>query len=289
MNAQWSVSGLARDGGVLDRLLEGGGGYPPAYVRVENDLLYYGYTDDQGHPAPAPIRHRRGLLAEFVKLADAPATAIAAYARRWGVLDICSEHRRPGAYWHHGKDGKACRPMGWGGELHEPIVRWQDCSRFIRTLLDVVAAVHMGELGRCEDWEVLCANDFAFAGNPPLWHDFDLKSACVRLSWIIQQWLSGDVKVIPFLDWTEPRHPTVRLGGRGLPTALALELLFIMARTDGLAICAACGTPYVPRRKPRAGQRTYCPDCGHRAAERDAARRYRAREKQRTKMRRAKV
>jgi hypothetical protein len=290
MNIDWSLSGLIRDRGELRRLLEGGGEYPPAYVRIENDMLYYGYRDHQGQPAPPGVRHGSGLLEGFVKLADAPATAIAAYARRWGVLEICPAHRRPGAAWHHTKDGQpACRPMGWGTELYEPIARWRDCSRYLRTLLNVVAAVHMGTLGRPEDWDLLCTTDLVPAGKPPVWDKFDLKGACFRLSWIILKWVEL-VHLMPYLDWTDPQHAAVRLSGwGGLTGALALELLFITARTDGLAICSACGTPYVPSRRPRKGEHPYCPDCGRRAAVRDAAKRYRLKAKQRAHVRRPNV
>jgi hypothetical protein len=283
MHTEWSISGLIRsDGGGLDRLFQDSRVYVPAYVRIENDVFYYGYYDDKGRPVLAPARHRRGLLEQFVKLADAPATAIAAYARRWGVLQICPKHRRPGAYWHRSEEGKACRPMGWPGEPYEPIARWRDCARHVRALLNVVAAVHLGELGRREDWDILYENDLVYAGDPHVLDDFNLKIARFVISWIIQGWLQL-VHVMPFLDWNDPQHPTVRLGGGRLTGAIALELLFITARTDGLAICAACGIPYVPRpRRPRAGERTYCPDCGRKAAVRDAARRYRAAVKKRT-------
>jgi hypothetical protein len=289
MHTEWSISGLTRsDGGGLDRLFQDSKGYLPAYVRLENDVFYYSYYDDQGYPVPAPASRRRGLLEQFVKLADAPATAIAAYARRWGVLDICDQHRLPGAYMHRSEDGKNCHQMGWPGESYEPIDRWRDCARHVRALMNVVAAVHLGEVGRREDWDILGTTGLASFGMPSVWEDFTLKTASFLISWIIHQWLSR-VVVMPFLDWEDPKHPTIRLGNGRLPAAIALELLFIAARTDGLAICAACGIPYVPRRRPRAGERTYCRDCGRKTAVRDAARRYRAEVKKRVKARRAKV
>jgi len=68
---------------------------------------------------------------------------------------------------------------------------------------------------------------------------------------------------------------SVRLGGDGLYGALAIQLLFNVCRTDGLAVCTSCGAPYVPGRKPRRDRNPYCPDCGRKAAVRDAAARYR--------------
>ena len=66
----------------------------------------------------------------------------------------------------------------------------------------------------------------------------------------------------------------------GLIGALAIQLVFEVCRTDGLAICTSCGTPYLPpKRRPRRDQNPYCTDCGISAARRDAAARYRLTEK----------
>lgn len=53
-----------------------------------------------------------------------------------------------------------------------------------------------------------------------------------------------------------------------------------MPRGDELAICASCSTPFTPSRKPNPNRSSYCPSCGLRAANRDAARRYRAKKKE---------
>ncbi len=71
----------------------------------------------------------------------------------------------------------------------------------------------------------------------------------------------------------------VRLGGYGLYGALAIQLMFNVCRTDGLAVCTSCGTPYLPSRKPRRDRNSYCAECGRKAAVRDAAARYRRSDK----------
>jgi predicted RNA-binding Zn-ribbon protein involved in translation (DUF1610 family) len=94
--------------------------------------------------------------------------------------------------------------------------------------------------------------------------------------------LRGGVR--PFFEWgVQPgAKPSVRLGGYSLYGAIAVQLLFDVSRTDGLAVCTSCGTPYLtPTRRPRWDQHTYCPDCGKKAAARDAAARYRRTEKYR--------
>lgn len=100
------------------------------------------------------------------------------------------------------------------------------------------------------------------------------------LAMVLDTWVErGGVKPSVF------RHNgrrSIRLGGYGLLGALAIQLVFDVCRSDGLAICTSCGTPYLPaRRRPRRDQNPYCPDCGVQAALRDAAARYRRTEKYR--------
>jgi len=46
------------------------------------------------------------------------------------------------------------------------------------------------------------------------------------------------------------------------------------------AVCCECGEPYLPKRRPKANQRNYCPDCrASGAAQRAAAREYRRRKR----------
>lgn len=107
-----------------------------------------------------------------------------------------------------------------------------------------------------------------------------LETQRVVLSGLITYWLRiADVQ--PRLDWQRGK-PEVVLSGRGLFAALAVQLLFECSRTDGLAVCTSCGTPFLPAaRRPRRDHNAYCSDCGLKAAQRDAAARYRQTQKYR--------
>jgi hypothetical protein len=93
----------------------------------------------------------------------------------------------------------------------------------------------------------------------------------------LNEWLAWG-GVTPNLFWQD-RKRSIRLAGNGLFGALAIQLLFDCCRTDGLAVCTACGTPYLPPKRPRRDRNAYCSDCGRAAAVRDAAARYRRSEK----------
>src|SRR5688572_13958251 len=58
---------------------------------------------------------------------------------------------------------------------------------------------------------------------------------------------------------------TYHLGALSLFGALLTQLLATCTGT-GFASCAACGRPFVPTRKPRAGEHHYCARCGRPAA-----------------------
>jgi len=97
---------------------------------------------------------------------------------------------------------------------------------------------------------------------------------------VLNYWLEL-AGVRPRLDWSTLK-PAVQLGGYGLIGALAVQLLFDCSRTDGLAVCTSCGTPFLPGpRRPRRDRNIYCSDCGIKAATRDAAARYRQTKKYR--------
>jgi hypothetical protein len=100
------------------------------------------------------------------------------------------------------------------------------------------------------------------------------------LSALINFWLK-QAGVEPQMNWMVDK-PSVQLGGQGLMGALAVQLLFDCSRTDGLAVCTSCGTPFLPaNRRPRRDRNPYCSDCGMKAVARDAAARYRQSDKYR--------
>jgi hypothetical protein len=64
--------------------------------------------------------------------------------------------------------------------------------------------------------------------------------------------------------------------GAGISLMGALSVQFFAAMSgSGFAVCSACGSAFVPRRRPAADRRRYCAQCGRKAALRDAKAEYR--------------
>jgi hypothetical protein len=98
------------------------------------------------------------------------------------------------------------------------------------------------------------------------------------VSYAVNCWLNWG-RARPQIDWDGPT-PTIELTTGGilpmyadrLAGAIALQLAYAVASSEGVATCFACGRFYTPARRPAAGRRSFCPACGLRAAWRTSKR-----------------
>lgn len=242
-----------------------------------------------------PIREARpteGMLERFVALSGAAPERVVTYARRWGVLGICRHSlpmthnpppipRKPG-----GVPMTWCYPLGWReGALWEPIAAWRRYAAQMRALLNIGARVQDGKPGRAEDWQVLYPHPEELVAAPAVvrpgtfgpWWGHDAEADRAGVAYQLKEWLSmARVELEP--AWDEPNRLVLRLAVGGLFGALIVQLMLAITRTDGLAICSACGVAYIPKRRPAANRRRYCTACRRRgAAVRDSSADYRRR------------
>lgn len=293
---------LALAGIALDRPLSMEGFPRPTGIRVEGGRLIWSGLDLDNRIRPGP-----GLLAGFLRLGNASPVAIKRFAERSGVLELC-QHDLPSLH------SPACRPRGKRGEFQwEPIDAWRYYARQAAALLNVAARLHRDEPGRAEDWNVIYERPLRYL--PQMLGELDLVREMIGLGSIPDHrrllislggvqlvarpfrrerqrnevlaaqrfvlaailnygWLgSGGVR--PSFQWAG--SPRVVLLSGNLFGAVAAHLMFAIAKTQGLAICSACGMPFIPSRQPTPGRRSYCPSCGRQAAVRDASRAYRRR------------
>ena len=236
-------------------------------------------TDDQRGLGPATNSRRyarevlpgRGILDYFVALADAPPEEVLNFARHWGILELC-EHNLPASHNAPAHAPRAtntlvtwCHPRGWYDRTGkydgwEPLEVWRQFSRQARALLHIAARLHLGQVGLPEDWRLVYER--SPSPEPAPWWKQTVDGEKSKIADIVNEWLElGNVRVrTSWRPWRQPA-PVVTLAGDGLFGALACQLLLAINRTDGLAICSGCGSPYCPSRRPRMDQRRYCPEC----------------------------
>lgn len=246
------------------------------------------------------ITPSKGMLEEFVALADADENKYLEYACRWGVLDLCKDHHTVTNHNYNCEPIVPYRMAVFGttdkpAKEHrkkllsegEPISAWRDYARFAKALLNIAARLHEGELGSDEDWETLHFDEAGFLGwnhaerrkdkDFPDLHSYE-KSLVV--DGVNTYWL-GSGGVQPRIYWKASR-PTITFEcpkpyGKMFAN-LAILLMMAISQLDSVAICSACGQSYKPQRRPKSSQRRYCPNC-KKIAWRDASADYRRRKK----------
>jgi hypothetical protein len=239
----WELAGLALEGMAPGRQLA-----VPSDVSLEGRWLRSRAL--RGDDRLVSVPH--DLLLRFTRILTAEEAL--AFARRFGVLRL-----------HERRDGPVCC---------EPVAMWLQLARQARALLNAASALHRGETPTIDDWRVIyeaaAPSDVPWraATRPPA-----PEEARPLLGIVMQEWLQTfDVR--PVFAWWG-RDPQI-VFQRDLPTTLVMSLVMAVVRAEGLAICSACGRPYLRRgRQAKRGQSNYCSGCGRRAAWRQAARRWR--------------
>ena len=274
-----SLAGIADEEGRVERPLADTRWHKPDVVELEADRLVYQYG------ARPTVSSGPGLLTAFVKLADAPETAMRDYARRWGPLRLCEHglpatHNRPALAPSVAHQVTWCEPRGFDSTsdqqiFWEPLKEWRGYAHEARTLLLLAAQLHQGNPTPADDWcralgwSWEAVDRYLPNGTGTEWH----------IAQRVNDWLAWGASRFTF-DWRPGRKPAMSIGGGGLFGALAAELMLAIARSDGLAICSACGVPYFPSRKPSRSRRSYCQTCRQAGrAERDATRAYQGRKR----------
>ena len=139
------------------------------------------------------ITPSKGMLEGFVALADADEDKFLEYACRWGLLELCKEHRE--------------KLLSKG----EPISAWRDYARFARAILNIAARLHEGEMGSDDDWTTLHLDEAGFLGwdyaaerrKSETFPDIDREKSLLA-SGVNTYWLeSGGVQ--PRISWRKSR------------------------------------------------------------------------------------
>jgi uncharacterized Zn finger protein (UPF0148 family) len=228
------------------------------------------------------VRPTRDLLDGFVQLAEAPASAILQYARKWGLLRL-DKQGRPCTNVHpirEAADGKTL-------PRSEPLAAWRCYCRRARAVLNIAAQLQQGKCGNASDWAVLDAladrigpgalaetdrrgllGLYARVGCPQE-TKASLENRRRFLAWELMLWLD---LTRPSLTLKPSQHSwQMEISYNGcLLAAIALQLALTVAGARTLFTCSGCGMAYVRARAAKSGQANFCPQCGPREALRQA-------------------
>jgi hypothetical protein len=255
----------------------------PEFMEIEGDRLIYSWYGDRDRIEHGWAPPARKMLEDFLALADGPTPRILAFAHKWGPLYICERHGLPLSHALQTSGGMCLAPeVEWRPDWYwEPLAAWHRYAGLALGCLHVAAALRDGKPGDGEDWERINTGLGALLPVPvPQSRGWDpVEWQQTLLPHIADYWLTQLAHVGLRIVWDpEVGGPAIKLVGERseLFGALGLQLVFAMSGTGGFVTCSGCGTPYSPRRQPPARRRHYCPECGRKAAVREAQIRFRA-------------
>lgn len=256
--------------------------FVPPSLSLESDRLLWSYR----HATDATVGGRevdpRGMLPAFLRIRDAE--GVLHFAERYGVLELCEHsipapHTPPPGSFAFGELGQ-CLPLGAESQQHwEPIERWLHFVRGARALLQIAAALHQGHPGKGDDWAIVYEDFSDREGFDTIrQRPRSVEDDRDHFQLWVGEWLRWGRPAFSF-SWLE-REPQVTVWAHTFGH-LALQLVSSATRLHGLAWCIECGQAYLANRKPQAGRRNYCQECGETAASRNRQREYQSRKRRR--------
>jgi hypothetical protein len=259
----------------------------PHKIWVERGRLYYDWEFDRKKTPDQKRANFEGALDAFKNIEDE--VGVRKFARRYGPLFLCRHDKpythNPPAYNSTGDGARGCRPRNWR-ELPawEPVSAWLMYAERTRELLRAAANLHLNKLDD-RDWEVLTGRPRDLASEQGWEKAFGrrvgsrerLNNARLLLSMDINQWI-GDAAVRPTFWWLNDA-PDIRLAGSPLGM-IAIQLAAEVSQAPAFNQCDGCKQPYFRQgKKPQSGRRNFCPDCGHKVANRLGQRDFRRRKR----------
>lgn len=248
-------------------------------TRGDVELITFKATE-----VPRTVSSDDGVLWQFLRVATIRESrlpqAVLDYARQYGPLTTCDEHGFPACPL---RQEAGCR-MG-----RENLAHWQVWARHLASLLTIgTELLRERGKGSIQAWTVVVNTEShligSFAGpsalfqnapllDPPLMFSSKRFTEVHTREWLgdhsdeeVREEFSRRVndlleigQVRPKLVWRESAR--VELTGRGLFGALVRQLVYALGRVDGLAQCAGCGHTFVPSRRPRRDQNSWCAQC----------------------------
>lgn len=252
----------------------------PTRVRIEGDVIACAFDQIWELRESTPR-----VLEDFIRLANAPKERLHQFTLRWGLLVLCADHELPVTHAPFERPLSVDLPpsaptIERSNDYKLPLDRLRAYASALGAVLRVASAPRDNCAVQAEDVAAIAA---VVPSGPSrsapeegrqlsAHHDTLARALTTFLRW-------GGVETI--VSWADSSPDVVLVVGDqrqgGFFGALAIELLAAVSRVDGPLLCAACGHPYLPTRRPDARRAHYCRECGRAAALRAASNKYRQR------------
>ena len=280
-------------------------------AKIENGNIVW---EDTGFAAKDPLRVSDfRVLQEFAALGNRTDEQLLRFAQRYGPLRLC---KHGFAFGHRGKDfttrcyesddrgddlapGQSVRLI-WSAS--ESVEAWRRYVRRAKGIVTIAANLRQDPPVEVNDWSwiadgipsthlrhplgpllALSKEDplvAVLATQPHGTHEEQRRT----LSLAVNHWLD-ECEIGISIEWPQSGID-FRIGrsdphGRGssLLIVIGVQLLRAVLRQKSFVWCSECGSPYVPKRWPRVGQRHYCEQCGRSAVLRNSQRKFREKSK----------
>jgi hypothetical protein len=229
---------------------------------------------------PPSSRRAAGCLREFLRLETASNESIVRFIRDRGPLGIC-QHGEPASH------TLLCtpRPLEKAPDpfeispnhrvAFEPLGAYRRFARIARAIVDARVALTNGDCPSDDVWSTICDNtpEYAHHGTRGSSGLRRRTLAASTLGFLVSSWLStANVGVrVEFRVYPHAWQATASVGNvagflncGAMFGTLAVQLAAFLTSEKGGYRCDSCGDPFTPTvngRRPKRGQRRYCPHC----------------------------
>lgn len=236
----------------------------------DGEVLVFDYGGSPAQPKRYCVT-KPGLTRRFVRLAGAPTSRIADFAREWGALSLrgvgyCDSKNAPIPHWErlpiwfeHNKIPrefyKPAHSIVW-----EPVDMWRHMAKDIHLVL-----THAGKRTYGVPFDD-AESDFLRQTVPYISYRVNgyddseaiLATARIKTLQVANEWI-GAAEITPIVT-----EEGFALHTHSLGAALALQLGLATVSAQGFVACYECGDLFAPTRSPRRDRRTFCPRCQQR-------------------------
>lgn len=258
----WDLAGFTDMRGRLGKpVLPSGFLWAPGTVEIDPPFLIWNQQ-----PGWRISRPPDDILDRFVRLSSGNAEDVRQFVRKYGPLLTV-------------EDETGTRSLDWTAEGKESVADWQSFSRKARAFLNIASALSHNQVREDTDWKYV--NSWLSGLRSPLptaarfmtddgWNNImnGLSSDPIFLERMLLQRALADwhraARITFTLDsvFILGRAPRMEVsyGGRVF-SAIVLQLLLTITKSESLYICSGCGWPYLrPRglKKPNPGESNFC-------------------------------